>query len=741
MKDRTERDSPRHMSQEYSKTSEINQRVLCVIIGLVIISFLVNADRFVLGEAGPQRAHDGGDFFITAFTVSGEFWRAPFSALWDASIARGWPMLYRSPSSPQMLMSVFAAVIPPFFIWPTLQILLAICILLGSFFFLHFALRYSWSSALSGALLNIGLFYWFHEHDGVTSVILLPSLIGFLSVRKGIWPLIASFTGLLIIIGLSYPPGTIVLMPLTHLVLILVLRLPDRRVQLWRWAGFWSIYGLWHGPHIIGAIEHFEISNRALYIAGSQTQAFISCFAERILNISVISPGFVMLAFVTRKNIRLTLFAFGAILLIVLLSTFNQVFIRPLADNRQWFYALTISCYRFYYMVPLVVFLWGSKLLSDAEKNLDIKTVVRRIVLMALFAVTVGQYFIYVNPAFFGYFNRYALWIGIGLLLMMFAVRKGAITACLLALLFVLPLRAWYTRLWESPNQGNAFIENRIDNSVNRVPPRTVTIMRTCDSSDIFPAQAAAMGNETLDGIANYFDRAFAERWAFYVTEGSTGCTARFPGWSTRIELTAEDFHRNPERIMAWLWINGVEEIRAIEPLQRSDLKLVDKRVFRIQWYGDVTRYYYRFIDSVSRVFLLPIKENKLQDVKELGNEYKWLMKLRKEDQVISIKLQEYTGSRIAFAGEFPAGKMVTASVNYHPGWTLYIDGKRSPDSLLNGPFGMPIFTPKDGVHSYVMVFEGSGAIITIICIVFSIAFLLVLVFTQRKSQDGSEQS
>ena len=710
----------------------LNRKALVTIIMLVLVSILVNADKLVLSEAGPQRTHDGGDFFISSFAANGEFWKAPASALWDSSILRGWPMHLNVPTSPQMLGSMFAAVLPLPQVWPVLQIILLASLVVGSFLFLLLTLRYSLTAALAGSLLNVGLFYWFHEHDGVTSAVLLPALIGFLSIRRGGGPLILCFAGLLAILGISYPAGTLILMPLAHLVLLLFLPIPvsDRRAHLLRWAGFWTIYGVWHGAHLLGAMEHFGVSNRALFKVSNIEISWRSTFATFMAlldNPTVISPGFVLLALVDRRSLRGTFLATMAILLIVAICAFTAAVIRPFAGDQSWLYTVTTSYYRIYYMVPVVVFIWGSWLLAEAETDIRPWTIARRIAMVVMFVVTIRYAPITaLSGLFSGLYSYYALWIGLGLLFIIHVTSRNTINAiwtCLIVLTFVLPLRNWFTRIWESPQQGNAFREGRIE-SVRQVPFRVVTVMRTCESSDIFPAQASIRGRETLDGIANYYDRAFAERWAFYVTQGSSGCTKRFPDWNTRVELILEDFHREPDRIMAWLWVNNVDEVRSSEPLQHDYLRFVEKR----DLYDGTPRYLYRLKKSLSRVFLLPKGAGELVGVSDLVGENQWLGTLWAENSAVSINPQEYTGSRIAFSGNFPPEQLIATSVNYHRDWMLYIDGRRSPNHLKNGPFGMPVFAPLDGFHRYALVFEGSGGISTIFSMLAATILLFFLV-------------
>ena len=69
-----------------------------------------------------------------------------------------------------------------------------------------------------------------------------------------------------------------------------------------------------------------------------------------------------------------------------------------------------------------------------------------------------------------------------------------------------------------------------------------------------------------------------------------------------------------------------------------------------------------------------------------------------------SIPLDEYTGSRYRFSGDFGADPIIV-STNMHSGWHLAIDGQ-SVDGLWQGPFGMLALVPESGTHQYEITFD-----------------------------------
>src|ERR1051325_1458771 len=103
---------------------------------------------------------------------------------------------------------------------------------------------------------------------------------------------------------------------------------------------------------------------------------------------------------------------------------------------------------------------------------------------------------------------------------------------------------------------------------------RVVTVVSEFYPHRLYAAQAAVRGVETLDGVTVFYDRAFAERWWWYVTRDSTGCSKDFYTWSNRVELTASDLTRRPELVVPWLRVNNVAWLRSEVPLDLPGLTL-----------------------------------------------------------------------------------------------------------------------------------------------------------------------
>ena len=289
----------------------------------------------------------------------------------------------------------------------------------------------------------------------------------------------------------------------------------------------------------------------------------------------------------------------------------------------------------------------------------------------------------------------------------------------------VLFCRYEYTKVYEVPLQGNLFVEAR-HFGLPTTLSRTVTVMNECDAVDLFPAQARAAGLETLDGFSNFYDRRFAERWRYFVADNPAQCTSRYARWSSRVELTLGDLEYSSDRILPWLWINNVEFVRSLAPLDYPQLKKVDERSFVVDGYRKVTRYLYRLQSPLSRVFTLPASVAERTARGDLSVEEHELSELAADGGVSSVAVEAVNGSRLRFAGDFDPSLIVVASVNYHPAWILRIDGQPSSAPLAPGPFGMISFHPVAGIHVYELAFRSRE---TVFVPVFMLAALGLLWF------------
>jgi hypothetical protein len=718
----------RPKARNTTREDEFDRRVPILLIALALAAILVNVDRFAQGTAGYQRAHDGGDFNITNFVSCGELWRLHDGSSWNASVLRGWPTSYGS-YAPQHLGCVLAAAVPIPTIYPILQCTVLVILATGSFLFLLRVLRYPLWASFAGALFNVALYYWFHEHDLVTSATLLLPLIGYLSLSGSACWKAVRLVGLLLIIWVSNPPNTLLLMPIAHAAAIILLPGGTRRRQLRLWAGFWLAYGLFYAPTLLAYASELARSNRALFHGTVPSQGLLAALRGNLYNNAAISPGLVLLCLVSRRTWRTTLAALLAMAGIVVAFTLNAHFVTGILGAR-WpvVMAVSTSYYRFYYMTSVVVFVWGSALLRDAMEERGAAASIRRVVLLVALCFPVARVIMSGNPGTFALFDKYALLIGAFFVAYCALPVRRAVVALPIALALMVPLRIWYLQGWESPLQGNLFLEEKRDYGV-ATPLRFATVIKTCDASDIFPAQAEVHGFETLDGISNFYDRAFAERWQFYVTEGTGSCTKRFRYWSTRVEITAEDWRSANDRIFRWLWINNVSLVRSAVPLEDDRLELVESKPYVIHWFGSVTRYVYRVKDPLGRVFRTAraVADQLAATKGDLRQESVLLRRAAESGAFSSVPVSQYSAGRLTFAGDFGQTDVLSASINFHPGWTLYVDGKKVPEGVREGNFGMLSFSPMAGRHEYVLAFEASDRLFITLSALISLALLAVL--------------
>ena len=382
---------------------------------LLVIALLANVDRFVLGTAGPLRAHDLSDNTVTGFAECGQFWTSALSSVWDATQLRGWP-LAAGPLHPQLLMCVVGGVVPPPLVFPILHTVLLAVMIVGTFLFVLLFLQGSREVAVAGAVLNVALHYFFHEHPIITSATLLPALIGFLAVSGpslGARVLLVSGAGL--VMALSNPPLTLIVMPLGHLALISIVEAPSRRRHLIRWAAFWCLYGLYYSPTMVAQVLEFPNSNRSLFKGSAEVSSFLTILRERLFSALAISPAIVLLSLVGRRTWLRTLGVLAVVVGGLALLAANQAFVvsGPLG---QWPFVLALAetYYRMTYLVPVGVLIWAVWLMRDADPGRGLLTYAVRAAVIATFCVAVA-YPLSGTSRVFGPYWHYALVLGLAM--------------------------------------------------------------------------------------------------------------------------------------------------------------------------------------------------------------------------------------------------------------------------------------------------------------------------------------
>jgi len=567
------------------------------------------------------------------------------------------------------------------------------------------------------------LYYFYHEHIGVTSATLLPALVGFLSITSSSWKSrLLLVTGSLLVTGLSNPYITMILMPIGHAGVIWMGPSTRRREHWVRWGVFWSCYGLYYAPTVLSHIQQFAISNRSLFHGPSVTPVFATLLHERLLHPAILSPAAVLIALVTRRTLWATALMLAAVGMLAVLSAANQTFVvgGP-GTYSPTLLGLSTLYYRFFYLAPVVMLVWAARLMSDSNAG-GWRPYIWRSAIVAVFCYVVALPVSGLGHVF-GPFWKYAVVLGLSLCITVRWARRPWLILIVGASV-VLFSRYTYSEIWEVPFQGNLFVEGVAP--VATLPTvRTVTVMSTCDAVDVYPAQALVTGQEVLDGISNFFDRAFAERWRHYVADNPALCTSRYAQWGTRSEVTLADVHSAPDRILAWLRINNVEFVRSAGELAYPELELIDKLDVPVDGYYTVPRFLYRLRSPVSRVFTVPLAQAGRATRGDLEVEEQVLHDLLEQDATVNVPLDLSAPSRLKFSGTFERSMLIVASVNFHPGWELLIDGQRS-GPLTPGPFGMLSVRPEPGAHTYEFVFRSSLTWWVPLCMAFAGVLLWV---------------
>ena len=679
----------------------LDRRAGTALLVLVAAALLVNIDRFVAGPEAFLRAHDVSDNTVTGLASCGDFWRSGLQSVWDPAQLRGWPRAASS-QHPQILMCVVGGIVSPAYILPTFHVLLLAVIAAGAYLFVHAFLRRSHEAAVAGSVLNVALYFFFHEHPIVPSAILLPPLAGFLAVPVNGWrERVLLFTGAALVMGLSNPPPTLILMPVAHLVLIATAPRGERRTHVVRWAVFWFLYGIYYLPTMISMLLEFPNASRSLYKPAVVRGTFREIFIERLLNPAVLTPGAVLVALIGRRTWKGTLLVIAGILAFITLSAVNQVLVQVGAERFPMLISLQTTYYRMYYFVPIAVLVWAAWLFDDIRAEVT-RVRIRHALFAAAFCAAVVLATSDASRVFVPYWRYAAVIAALGVGCTWWTARPWSVALVVLGVFLF--GRYEFTRIYEVPNQGNLFVEaDRLGQGAELA--RAVTVMGDCDAVDVFPAQARAAGMETLDGIANYYSRGFVERWRYFVADNPFSCTSRYAVWNTRTELTLDNVPYNVDRVVSWLWINNVSLVRSIAPITHPRLKLVDERSYRVDGLQDVRRYLYRLEGNAGRVFTIPADAaDRASGVRE--DEEAVLAQLDRENSLGTIRAQARSGSHLRFRGAFPEGTAVVANVNYHAGWRLYVDDQPSKAPVTPGPFGMIRVPVVDGDHVYDLRFS-----------------------------------
>ena len=276
-------------------------------------------------ESGWIRSHDMVDVNVNIFESGGRFWQSPRSNLWNPNVLRGWPILYGT-YAPQHLGNILGSFVPGYLLLPVLIVLIELFLTIGTFIFLNLFLKFNEKASLYGALLNLAIYYWYHEHTNITIVTLLPALVGFLSLHGSIFNRLLRSIGLLYIISVSNPPNTLIVMPFAHFLIVLSFGGKKKEEQLKRAIAFWALYCLYYFPTIVDYFINLPISNRADFsVSSGPTPSFISVFWGIATTPLILSPSFIVFTLMSKRNYKYFLIGLTVFLAIMFCYALNVI--------------------------------------------------------------------------------------------------------------------------------------------------------------------------------------------------------------------------------------------------------------------------------------------------------------------------------------------------------------------------------------------------------------------------------
>ena len=531
---------------------------------------LVNLPRFVLGRLGPLQRTDVADHYIDKFLQCGAWIRSPSEHLWNPGEVRGWGMLNGS-VNPQHLGCVLAAALPIEFVFPLLQTLIEILVVVGAYGFARHNLRLAEREAVYAALVFAVIYYGHNENPYVTQIALLPLLVFLTSVEgASVVRRPLQVVGLALVILLSFPFYAVPLMPIAQVALAGFSASPRR--TLWRAAWFWAAFTLFYAPNVVAYARLAFVSNRAFFHPGFDTASPASqlpIFLVKALAYPVLAATVVA----TRRALKPVLWALAFGVVAAAQSAVQQ---SSMLASIAAHVPLALSferAIRLFYFVLVAMFL--AVAIALRERAPAPRRAARMIAAAALACLIGAITGLMWWPLLGVAFAVIGTCTGLVIVADPLARPRGPAFAMLVMLAVIVPASLGRTAANEAWPYGNLFAAVDETLPASTSPQRFVTVATECYPHRTYAAQVAVRGAETLDGVMAFHDRAFTERWWWYVTRGSTGCTSIFYHWSNRIELIASDVRRRPNLVLAWLRINNVTWIRSEETLDVPGLTLV----------------------------------------------------------------------------------------------------------------------------------------------------------------------
>lgn len=666
-----------------------------------LLAIVLNVDRLLLGESGTLKRTDVADMYITKFEQGAAFWKNPKDNAWDSSILRGSP-IHLGSVQPQHFCSLLSIFLPVHLSFTLFQILIEFLILTGTYLFFYNFLGYRHLISVYGSLFHLSMFYWFNENPFVTQTFLSILIVAVTSIgRRPIGGFLRFFL-LLTILFISFPPYTVPLAPLAHLLFLCLFSDKDKRaVNLIAWGCFWAVFTLFYLPNLIGYFFGLNQSNRILWAPGAGKLSMQS-LSDSLHQMHVWFPCASVISLFYFYKVRLArwiLLVYFLILLIISQSSFLVTI--PILKVASFAWGRIIN-YSSILMLFLTVYLIEHYPVKISKRNLvgmcawiiigaaTLKSqwISQRVALMFMMLSTLSIGYVVFNVL------QYA---------------KTPFRALILGLVFLLPFKIFYVKHYE--DIPYAFLnQDRFQYDHSFLPYRVVSLCDECWHPTFYPAQAQANGQETLDGVSVFYNKMDAQNWINYVIKDTDPCS--FKAWNNRVELVRATWDDNADSIVKWLRLNNTIFIRSSSEIYHQDIVLQDYKTVKFSVWSKVfspylletkEHYLYRIKNPISRVFAVDASKISNKDGGLIADDL--LFSSLDALLIKNITIDSYASSRITWQGTFD-NQVFLVSNNYNSHWVLWIDQHPVLNAVKQGPFGMLMITPQQGSHKYSLVFK-----------------------------------
>ena len=679
-------------------------------IFFILIGVFINLDRLILGEYSSFRILDASEMYIDKVNFLKNFWIDPINFSWNSLTLKGWPADIGS-INPNHLLVFLALFMEIEYAFITFFVMSDILILFGMYLLCKEILGMKQGLSILSAILFLASHYWYNENLIVTSVSFLPILISVLNFQTIRLNIFFRILLIFLIISSSYPPYTLPLMPLIHFILIAFnknkfgVHFKNHIITV---LIFWALYLIFHLNSISEMLMVIDQTNRALWEPASHS-SFLS-FKEQLLqnyfsNVSAyFYPILFILVFTQRINLKYSVLMIGIFLVFLLINIYfgSQEFSHlkqefPIIQATSFIWARLQNL-----LAPIIVFCAIYMLKNANFKKLELYKISFLLIFLLLTVFFVKSSFL--EALMIGFFGiLYVIFIPV----YNYSFEKKNIFLLIFVLIaFLLPFKAKHQYFREMPEFGFIFIDT-FEYPSNREPYRVLSLMDKSHSQILFPAQIKIKNIEVLDGFSVIYDDDDAIAWqenvaslltSQYITYGF-----KFSSWNNWIEITADEFKKNIEKILPFLSINNVEIIRSPIKIEHPLLEPIQEMTFNYpDWKSTILNrektkknvFLYKLDDSLNRIFASTIGIN---DMLKMNT---------KEWNISGIPLINYSPSRLSFEYQKKANEKIYISNNFHPDWQLKINGKIQ-NRLQKSELGFIEIDPIDGINIYDLSFIG----------------------------------